>query len=151
MCQIFKNYWEICTVIPPHVFSPLKSSLNQSDLKITGENSHADRDLNTQDSNRYKGYISSLSPDSRYHFLKDRLLEEVHKTLASLLVQQTCASLQNVATCQLVIKLARALSIPTDPRQPVFQGLFLAGLWRKCTQVWAWFINGIKQFSKLTP
>lgn len=99
----------------------------------------------------YKAYTSSLPPDSGFRILKDRLLEEVCRTFPSLLVQQTCASLQNVATCQLVIKLARALYLPTDPRQPVFQGLFLAGLWRKCTKVWAWFINRIKQVSSLTP
>lgn len=71
-------------------------------------------------------------------------------TKHSLLYWSNKPLLQNVATCQLVIKLARALYILTLPRQRVFQGLFLAGLWRKCTKVWAWFISGIKQVSSLT-
>lgn len=71
--------------------------------------------------------------ESEYYILQDTLLEEVHKTLLeSLFVQQTCASLQNVATCQLVIPTeSRAQYIPTESRQPVF-------------------INGIKQVSSLT-
>lgn len=88
-----------------------------------------------------------MSPESGYYILQDTLLKEVHETLPESLF---CASLQNVATCQLVFKLARAPCIPTGSREPVFQGLFLADLWRKHTKAWAWFINGIKQIFSLT-